>query len=199
MSAASKRLDPTALAQLFHDARSYPDWRPEPVPEPILLELVTLTNLGPTSLNCCPGRLVFVRSDADKARLDPLVSAGNRRKVAAAPVTAILAYDTAFYRLLGDLLPHAPQAGGRFAADPDYAAITAFRNACLQGGYFIMAARALGLDTGPMSGFDNAALDDEFFPDGRHKSNFLCNIGYGDASGLRPRSPRPDYDMTVLS
>jgi len=183
-------IDTTAM---FEDARTYTAWQERPVTDELLRRVYDLAKLGPTSSNCCPMRVVFVKSAEAKARLKPCLNEGNVEKTMKAPATAIVAYDTRFY----DLLPRLyPQRDFRsiFAANAELAQVTAFRNGSLQGGYFILAARALGLDCGPMSGFDNAKLDAEFFADGRWKSNFLCNMGYGDASKLHPRNPRPSFE-----
>lgn len=189
----AERLDGRALDQLFHDGRTHNAWRDEEVPDALLHELVDLVKMGPTSANSLPGRFVFVKSAEAKARLEPHLSPGNRAKTMSAPVCAILAYDVAFYDRLGEYFPHEPDARSWFAGDPEGAEVHAFRNGSLQGGYFILAARALGLDTGPMSGFDNQGLDGEFFADTTFKSNFLCNLGIGDPAGLFDRSPRPDF------
>lgn len=190
-------LDEQALALLFTEARSYPSWQDRPVSEAQLRELYELLKWGPTSMNSLPARFVFVRSPQAKARLLPVVSPGNVPKVEQAPVTVIVAFDTRFYEWLPQLSPHMPRASEAFAQDPERAAVTAFRNGTLQGAYLILAARALGLDVGPMSGFDNARLDAEFFPDGRLRSNFLANIGYGDPAVLHPRAPRLGFEQAA--
>jgi len=190
-------LDRQALALLFTEARSYPSWQDRPVSDAQLRNLYELLKWGPTSMNSLPARFVFVRSPQAKARLLPVVSPGNVPKVEQAPVTVIVAFDTRFYERLPQLSPHMPRASEAFAQDPERAATTAFRNGTLQGAYLILAARALGLDVGPMSGFDNARLDAEFFPDGRLRSNFLANIGYGDPAGLHPRAPRLSFEQAV--
>lgn len=182
------------LDQLFRAARTHNAWQERPVEEATLRAVWELTRWGPTSANCSPARIVFCRSREAKARLRPFLSPGNVEKTMAAPVCAILAYDTAFYEKLDDLFPQNPAMRDYFARDPEQSERHALRNASLQGGYFILAARALGLDCGPMSGFDPAGVDREFFPDGRWKSNFLCNLGYGDPAGLRPRNPRLAFD-----
>jgi 3-hydroxypropanoate dehydrogenase len=186
-------LDAQGLDLLFRTARTHNVWQPKPVPESLLHELYDLAKLPPTSANCSPMRLVFVTTEAGKERLKPALSAGNLEKTMAAPVTAIIAHDSKFYDELPKLFPHA-DARSWFAGNEAVAATTAMRNGTLQGGYLILAARALGLDCGPMSGFDNAKVDAEFFPDGRFKSNFLCNLGYGDTEKLFPRSPRFTFD-----
>jgi 3-hydroxypropanoate dehydrogenase len=159
-----------------------------------LRELYDLTKWGPTSANCCPARILFLRTPEAKQRLLPALAPGNVDKTMQAPVTAVVAYDLKFYDQLPKLSPHNPKVREEFAKSPEFAQTTAFRNGSLQGGYFILAARAMGLDCGPMSGFDNAKLDAEFFRAGNVKSNFLCNLGYGDPSKLNPRGPRLDFD-----
>jgi nitroreductase len=188
----SRSLDDAALDVIFRAARSQNKWRDEPVSDEQLQALYQLMRWGPTSANAFPLRIVFVRSPAAKERLKLLVLAGNQAKVTAAPVTAILGYDTRFYEWLPRLFPHA-DARSWFVDKPDFAETTAFRNSSLQGAYLIIAARALGLDTGPMSGSDNEAVDREFFPGGRVKSNFLCALGHGDPAGLFARLPRPGF------
>jgi|YNPNPStandDraft_1061719.scaffolds.fasta_scaffold23506_2 3-hydroxypropanoate dehydrogenase len=186
------RLDDAALDQLFRNARTHNAWLDKPVPDSLLVELHDLMKWGPTSANCWPLRVVFVKSPAAKARLIPLLMEGNRAKTQAAPVTAILGMDMAFYEQLPRLFPHT-DARAWFVGNDALIEATAFRNSSLQGAYFILAARALGLDCGPMSGFDAAAVDAEFFAGTTIKSNFLCNLGYGDPAGLFPRSPRPAF------
>ena len=185
-------LDDAALDRIFRTARTQNKWRDEPVSDEQLRALYDLMRWGPTSANSFPLRIVFVKSQPAKQRLIPLVLEGNREKVRTAPVTAILGYDTRFYEWLPRLFPHA-DARAWFVDKPDFAETTALRNSSLQGAYFIVAARALGLDTGPMSGFDNEAVDREFFPGGRIKSNFLCALGHGDPAGLFERLPRPAF------
>jgi nitroreductase len=185
-------LDDAALDTIFRTARTQNKWLDTPVTDEQLRAIYDLMRWGPTSANAFPLRIVFVKSPPAKERLIPLVLEGNREKVRTAPATAILGYDTRFYDWLPRLFPHA-DARAWFADKPDFAEVTAFRNSSLQGGYFIFAARALGLDCGPMSGFDNEAVDREFFPGGRVKSNFICAIGYGDPTGLYERLPRPDF------
>lgn len=184
-----------ALAQLFFEARTHNAWQDREVPDALLRALVDALKMGPTSANCSPARFVFVKSRAAKERLKPHLSEGNRDKTMAAPVTAIVGYDLKFYDHLNKLFPHEPDARSWFAGKgEDHVFSHAFRNGTLQGGYLILAARALGLDTGPMSGFDNAGVDREFFAGTDVKSNFLCNLGYGDPSVLFPRSPRFAFD-----
>ena len=189
----SGSLDTNALDQLFYKARTHNAWLPKEVPDTLLHQLVDLMKMGPTSANCSPARIVFLRSPEAKARLKPYLDDGNVDKTMKAPVTAIIATDHLFYEHLPRLFPHA-DAKSWFAGKRDFADITAFRNSSLQGGYFIMAARAAGLDCGPMSGFKNAGVDHEFFAGSEVKSNFLCNLGYGDPSVLQPRSPRFGFD-----
>ncbi len=192
-------LDDKALDQLFRQARTHNGWQKRPVDEAVLRHLYDLLKMGPTSANCSPARFVFVTSPAAKARLKPYLSPGNLDKTMAAPVTVIVGYDTEFYEKLPKLFPHT-DARSWFVGKPDFIQSTAFRNGSLQGAYLILAARSLGLDCGPMSGFDNGKVDSEFFPDGRIKSNFLVNIGYGDPSQLRPRGPRLTFEdaCTIL-
>lgn len=194
----SEMLSDTALDQLFRTARTFNAWLPKDVSDAQLHLLYELVKFGPTSANCSPMRLVFVKSKEAKAKLAPLLSEGNRAKSLAAPVTAIVANDHAFHEKLPQLFPHA-DAKSWFAGNQALIDTTAFRNATLQGAYVILAARALGLDCGPMSGFDNAGVDAAFFAGTAVKSNFLINIGYGDASrDLFPRSPRLSFDEACL-
>jgi 3-hydroxypropanoate dehydrogenase len=187
-----------ALDQLFLSARTHGKWRDVPVADELLVQLAGLVALGPTSANCEPARLAFVKSPEAKKRLAPYLDQGNLDKTMAAPVCAIIAYDTQFYDNLPRLFPHA-DARSWFVGDDAKVMETAFRSGSLQGTYLIMAARALGLDAGPMSGFDNAGVDREFFPGGRLKSNFLCNLGYGDPLALKPRLPRLEFgDMAEI-
>lgn len=186
-------LDAAALDQLFRTARTHNAWLDKPVPDSLLKELHDLMKWGPTSANCWPLRVVFVKSPEAKARLLPLMMEGNRAKTQAAPVTAILGMDMAFYEQLPKLFPHT-DAKSWFVGNPALIEATAFRNSSLQGAYFMLAARALGLDCGPMSGFDAAGVDAAFFAGTSIKTNFLCNLGYGDPRGLFPRSPRPEFD-----
>ena len=188
------KLGAEALAQLFTDAHTANAWQPRAVDDATLRELVDLMKMGPTSANCLPARLVFVRSPEAKSRLEPFLSENNRAKTMAAPVTAIVAHDLEFYEHLPRLFPHNQTARSWFAGNDENIRTTALRNGSLQAGYMILAARALGLDCGPMSGFDNAGLDRAFFPDGKVKSNLLCNLGYGDPKGFRPRGPRFAFD-----
>jgi len=187
------RISKNALDQLFLEARSHNAWKSEDVPDAVLKQLVDITKMGPTSANCCPARFVFVKSDAAKNRLKPHLSPGNVEKTMSAPVCAIIAHDMKFHDHLPQLFPHT-DAKSWFAGNDEHIASTAVRNGTLQGAYFMIAARALGLDVGPMSGFDNAGVDAEFFPDGHDESNFLCCLGRGDPAALFDRSPRFDFD-----
>ncbi len=189
----SKILSDSGLDLLFRKARTHSHWRDGEVSDVLLQAVYDLAKMPPTSANSSPMRLIFLRSREAKDRLRPALMAGNLAKTMAAPVTAIIGYDVRFYQLLPRLLPH-QNARAWFEGDPALIEETAFRNGTLQGAYFILAARALGLDCGPMSGFDRGQVDREFFPDGRIKSNFLCNLAYGDASKLHPRSPRLDFE-----
>ena len=186
-------LSETALDQLFLTARTYNGWQDRDVPDALLTQLHDLMRMGPTSANCCPLRIRFLKSAAAKQRLKPFLMDGNVDKTMSAPVVAILGYDTEFYEHLPKLFPHT-DARSWFVGKEKFAQETAFRNSSLQGGYFIMAARALGLDCGPMSGFNASKVNDEFFPDGTVKVNFLCNLGYGDPASLHPRAPRFEFD-----
>ncbi len=189
-----RRLTDEGLDLLFRQARTHVAWLDKPVTDEAIREIYDLMRWGPTSANCCPARFFFVRSKAAKERLKPVLSPGNVDKTMAAPATAIVAYDLKFYENLPKLFPHSPAMLKVFKEDPELIAATAKRNSSIEGAYFILAARALGLDCGPMSGFDNAKLDKEFFPEGQLKSNFLCNLGYGDAAKLHPRSPRLAFE-----
>jgi 3-hydroxypropanoate dehydrogenase len=186
-------VDGTALSILFHDARTHSAWQDRPVSEDVLRAAWDLAKMGPTSANCSPARIVFVVSREAKEKLKPALSEGNVAKTMAAPATAIFGYDLAFYERLPELFPHT-DARSWFAGKDKLIETTAFRNGTLQSGYFILAARALGLDCGPMSGFENAKVDEAFFVGTTIRSNFLCNIGYGDASKLRPRNKRLSFD-----
>jgi 3-hydroxypropanoate dehydrogenase len=185
-------LDNAALDLLFRTARSQNAWQDKPVPDSLLVELHDLMKWGPTSANCWPLRVVYVKSPAAKASLIPLLMEGNRAKVQAAPVTAILGMDMAFYEQLPKFFPHT-DARSWFVGNEALIAATAFRNSSLQGAYFMLAARALGLDCGPMSGFDADQVNAEFFAGTTVKANFICSLGYGDPSGIFSRSPRPEF------
>lgn len=193
IQANDRILSDHCLDVIFRSARSHNKWLDKPVSEVTLRAVYDLTRWGPTSANCSPARFVFVTSPEGREKLVTCVSQGNSEKVRTAPVTVIIAYDTRFYDLIPQLFPHNPGARDWFAHDPAVVEATAFRNSTLQGAYLMVAARALGLDCGPMSGFDNAAVDRTFFPDGRHKSNFICALGYGDPAGLFERSPRLSF------
>ena len=179
---------------LFRNARSHTKWRDNPVSDVTLQALYDLMRWGPTSANCCPARIVFAKSDDARERLARCVAKMNVVNVRTAPVVAVIGYDSRFYDLLAKLLPDNPKARELFTNDEALAEETAFRNSTLQGAYLIIAARALGLDCGPMSGFDGTAVDKEFFPGGRIKTNFICSIGNGDREGLVRRGPRLDFD-----
>ena len=188
-------LDQAALNQLFLEARTQNGWLPTPVGDDHLRRIYDIMKMGPTSANSSPARILFVRTPEAKARLLPALSAGNVDKTKAAPVTAIIGYDTRFFEWMPTkLVTHRPEMADTFARSPAMAEIIAFRNGTLQGAYFMLAARAVGLDVGGMSGFDNAKVDAEFFPDGRVKSNFLCNRGDGAPSKVRQRLPRLDFE-----
>ena len=201
-------LNDAALDQLFREARSHNGWLNKPVSDDTLRKLYDLTKWGPTSANSSPARFVFLRTREAKERLRPALAPMNVEKVMTAPVTAIVAYDLRFYEKMPKLFPHNKGIAEMFAKNPQLIETTARRNSTLQGAYLMMAARALGLDIGPLSGFDNAKLDEaffdagrecegcdqEFFPEGHVKSNFLCNLGYGDPSKLFPRLPRLKFE-----
>jgi 3-hydroxypropanoate dehydrogenase len=192
----SNKMNPVVLDQLFRRARTRNAWTGRPVSEEQMRELYELTALGPTSANSCPGRFVWVRSPEGKAKLGALASPTNRPKILAAPVTVIIGYDLDFAEQLPKLFPARGEKMKELFKDAALAETTAFRNGSLQGGYLILAARALGLDTGPMSGFDNKGVDAEFFAGTRIKSNFLCSIGYGSDENLFPRNPRLNFEET---
>jgi 3-hydroxypropanoate dehydrogenase len=181
------------LDLIFRKARTHRAWLDRPVPDTLLRQVYELACLGPTSANCSPMRVLFAKTREAKERLRPCLSPGNVDKTMQAPVTAIIGHDLEFYEQLPRLFPTADMRAN-FVGKPELIATTAFRNGSLQGAYLMLAARALGLDCGGMSGFDNAKVDAEFFPDGRVKSNFLCNLGYGDAAKVAPRAPRLPFD-----
>ena len=187
-------IDAAGRDTLFLSARTHNKWRDEPISDQTLRELYDLLKWGPTSANSTPARFVFLRTRSAKERLRPALSPGNIEKTMAAPVTVIVAYDPKFHDTLPRLFPHDQDARSWFERNEAFAIETAFRNGSLQGAYLIMAARALGLDCGPMSGFDKAKVDEEFFAYRGWKSNFLCNLGYGDPAGLLPRLPRLEFD-----
>ena len=186
-------MDDAALDVIFRDAHTHTVWQDRPVGEEVLRAAWDLARMGPTSANCQPARIVFVVSAEAKEKLRPALTPTNVDKTMSAPATAIIAYDLAFYDLLPELYPFA-DARSWFVGNEALIASTAFRNGSLQGGYFILAARALGLDCGPMSGFDNAAVDAAFFAGTQVRSNFLCNLGYGDPAKLRVRNKRLSFD-----
>ena len=186
-------LEDVALDLLFREARTHNKWRDEPVSDDTLIALHGLLKWGPTSANCSPARFLFLRTKEAKERLAPALSSGNLDKTMAAPVTVIVAYDPRFYEHLPRLFPHNADARSWFTSNDALAATTAFRNGTLQGAYLMIAARALGLDVGAMSGFDNDKVDAEFLAADGWRSNFLCNLGYGDPDGLFARSPRFDF------
>lgn len=204
----NEALDDAALDQLFRKARTHAGWLDKPVNDETLELLYGVAKWGPTSANGSPARFVFIRSQEAKERLRPTLAPGNVEKTMTAPVTVIVAYDLLFFEKLPKLSPHAPTMRDLFAGNPQLVEVTAKRNSSLQGAYLMTAARALGLDCGPMSGFDNAKVDEEFFgagkecegceqeffPSGHVKSNFLCNLGYGDATKLFPRGPRLEFN-----
>jgi 3-hydroxypropanoate dehydrogenase len=189
-----KTIDATSLAQIFTAARTHNVFLDKPVPDELLMKAIEQAKMGPTSANQSPLRVLFLRSRAAKERLRPALSPGNLDKTMSAPVVAITAYDEQFYEHLPFLFPHA-DAKPWFSSDHVKAARSAFQNGTLQVAYLIIALRAVGLDTGPMTGFDNAKVDAEFLPEGHVKSNVLINIGYGDHEKLFPRSPRLSFDQ----
>ncbi|MBB3973121.1 malonic semialdehyde reductase [Hansschlegelia beijingensis] len=186
-------IDDAALDTLFRAARTHNSFRPEPVSDTTLRALFELVKMGPTSANGLPGRFVFVTSQEGKEKLKPALSANNRDKTMAAPVTAIVAHDMRWLDNLPRFFPHV-DAKSWFEGDQALIEETAFRNGSLMGGYLILAARALGLDCGPMSGFDKQKVDEAFFAGTTFRTNFLVNLGYGDGQGFKDRLPRPDFD-----
>lgn len=184
------------LDQLFRKARSHNRWQDREITDAQLQQIYDLMKMGPTSLNSCPARIVFVRSEEAKQRLKPCLNEGNVTKSMTAPVVAIIGMDLEFYTKLNKLWPHSPEAPSWYIGKPEKTRETAFRNSTLQGAYFIMAVRSLGLDAGPMTGFNFEKMDETFFPDGKVKSNFICAIGYGDDNKLYPRGPRLDFEET---
>jgi 3-hydroxypropanoate dehydrogenase len=183
----------SAMDVLFREARTHRNWLPKPVPDELVYQVYDLFKLGPTSANSSPARVLFLRTEEAKARLLPAMAPTNVDKTRTAPVTAVIAYDLEFYEKLPQLSP-TMDFRSYFAGKPDLIQETAFRNSSMQGAYLIMAARALGLDCGPMSGFDADKVNAEFFPDGKWKVNFICNIGHGDDSKMYPRQPRLSFD-----
>jgi 3-hydroxypropanoate dehydrogenase len=193
MPHTSTTLPDAALDQLFRQARTHTAWLPKPVPVELLRKTYELARMGPTSANTSPARFIFLTTPEAKARLKPSLAPGNVEKTMAAPVTVIIAWDAEFHEHLPRLFPQRDMRS-MFAGNKALMDETAFRNSSLEGGYFILAARAMGLDCGPMSGFDQNKVNAEFFPDGKWKVNFLCNLGYGDRSKLFPRNPRLDFE-----
>jgi nitroreductase len=193
----NNKLDRKAQEQLFSEARTFNAFLDKEVPDALIKELYELMKWGPTSMNCQPAYYLVVKSADAKEKLNKALAPGNQQKSLTAPATVIIASDTQFYNKLPELFPAYPTAKDLFASNDAFRDATAFRNSSLQGAYFIMAARSLGLDCGPMSGFDNKIVDDTFFPDGRYKSNFIINIGYGDATKNYPRGPRLAFEDVV--
>jgi len=202
-----ERLSDDALNLVFREARTHTAWLDKPVSDETLRQIYEVMKWGPTSANGNPARFIFLRSREAKERLRPALASGNVEKTMTAPVTVIIAYDLKFYDKLPRLFPHSPAMRDVFTGNPQLVEITAQRNSTLQGAYLMLAARSLGLDCGPMSGFDNAKVDEEFFaagkcdecgqeffPEGHVKSNFLCNLGYGDRTKLYGRAPRLDFN-----
>jgi 3-hydroxypropanoate dehydrogenase len=187
-------LDDRSLDILFRNARTHSAWLPKPVPSELLKQVYDLAKMGATSANCLPMRLVFVTSGEAKEKLKPALAEGNVAKTMSAPVTAIIGQDMEFYEKLPFLFPHT-DARSWFVGNKALIESTVFRNSSLQGAYFMLAARALGLDCGPMSGFDNGKVDELFFAGTNIRSNFICSLGYGDSSKLFPRSPRLEFDV----
>lgn len=184
----------SVLDQLFYDAHTFSHWQPREVDDETLHKLYELARLCPTSMNSCPARLFFIKTPEAKERLRQCLAPGNIEKTMSAPVCMIVAYDTRFYEYMPTLFP-GKDVKSRFENNTQLTTDTAFRNSSLQGAYIILVARALGLDCGPMSGFDADKLNAEFFPDGRYKTNFLINIGYGDAGMLGDRAPRLSFEQ----
>ncbi|MEO1105865.1 MAG: malonic semialdehyde reductase [Pseudomonadota bacterium] len=188
------KADEDTMRLLLTEARTHYGWQDRPVSDATLREIYAIAKMGPTSMNQQPMRLVFIRSQEAKARLEPYLMEANKSKVNSAPVTAIIGYDTAFYERLPETFPHSPDAKSIFEGKEELTLANAVRNGTLQAAWFMIAARAVGLDTGPMSGFDNAKVDAEFFAGTTVKSNFLCNLGYGDESKIFVRLPRLSFD-----
>lgn len=190
--------DSETLALLLTEARTHYGWRDKPVSKDQLIALYDIAKMGPTSMNQQPMRLVFIESEAAKTKLAPALGEPNRPKMMSAPVTAIIAYDTEFYEKMPEVFPINPNARDMYANNTAMAAANAFRNGTLQGAYFIIAARAIGLDTGPMSGFDNAKVDELFLAGTGYKSNFLCNLGYADVSKIFRKLPRLKFEDIAI-
>ena len=188
------KLSDESLNLIFREARTHSVWLDKPVDDALLAQVYDLAKLGPTSANMCPMRVVFVKSKAAKEKLKPALSAGNVDKTMAAPVTAIIGMDVHFYEKLPELFPHVDARAWFKDLPENVLEYMALRNGSLQGAYLMLAARALGLDCGPMSGFDNAKVDAAFFAGTTVKSNFLCNLGHGDTTKLHPRSPRLKFE-----
>jgi len=191
----ASRLDDAGLDLLFRTARSHNGWLPTPVSDELLEQIYDLMKLCPTSVNGSPARVLFLRTAEARARLLPAVNPGNVDKVRDAPVVAVIGYDLRFHEHLPQLFPHNPSTAALFANNAALAEATAFRNGSLQGAYLMLAARALGLDCGPVSGFDAQAVNREFFADGRVRVNFICNLGHGDHARIFPRSPRLHFEQ----
>ncbi|MBV9250423.1 MAG: malonic semialdehyde reductase [Acetobacteraceae bacterium] len=191
-------IDDTGLDLLFREARTHNKWTDEAVSDETLRRLYEIVKMGPTSANSSPARFVFLRTKDAKRRLAPALSSGNLEKTMAAPVTVIVAYDPNFHEKLPQLFPHNPDAQSWFTTNDSLAATTAFRNGTLQGAYLVVAARAIGLDVGAMSGFDNEKVDAEFLTGYGWRSNFLVNLGRGDPDGVFPRSPRLSFDEACV-
>ncbi|GJL82520.1 MAG: putative NADH dehydrogenase/NAD(P)H nitroreductase [marine bacterium B5-7] len=188
-----QQIDDRSLDVLFRNARSQNGWLDKPIETDTLKDIYNLARMGPTSMNCCPMRIVFVNSIEEKTRLLPAISEGNQEKIRTAPVVAIIAYDFAFADHLEMLFPHR-KIRHLFNDNAELESETTIRNGTLQGAYFMMAARAMGLDCGPISGFDRDAVDRIYFTGTRIKSNFLCAMGYGDSTRVFPRLPRFEFD-----
>ena len=193
MKKAYKPLEKTQLELLFTEARTQYSWHSALVSDELLADIYNLMKMGSTSVNCCPARFVFIRTKEGRERIKPSLTGNNIEKVMTAPVTTIIAYDVTFFERLDQLVPYM-DLKPMFAGKGTFSEVTAFRNGTLQGAYFMMAAKALGLDCGPISGFDNSAVDDEFFMGTSVKSNFLCCLGYGDSKRLFQRLPRFDFE-----
>jgi 3-hydroxypropanoate dehydrogenase len=197
LAAVKTPIPENVLAQLFREARTHSAWLPEPVPVELLRKAYELARFAPTSANASPARFIFLTTPKTKARLQPVLAPMNVEKTMSAPVTVIIAWDTEFHEKLPRLFPHADMRS-YFAGNQPLIHETAFRNSSLQAAYFILAARSLGLDCGPMSGFDADKLNAEFFPDGKWKVNLLCNLGYGDQTKLYPRNPRLEFEEAAV-
>jgi 3-hydroxypropanoate dehydrogenase len=194
MSEQNKILNDHALDVLFREARTFNSWQDKEVSDVLIKSLYDLFKWGPTSMNCSPARLIFIKGKEAKERLEPYLMEGNKEKTMSAPVTAIIANDMRFFDQLPKLFPHNKEAKNIFEGKEGFIKDTAFRNATLQGAYLICAARSLGLDCGPMSGFNKKGVNEEFFKDQDIEANFLCNLGYGSTDSLYPRGPRLEFD-----